>query len=186
MRDRDRVVSTGLTSRRPAARSYSLPVNSLHARVAVNDLILFSPSFTKITPSLVHVSVIFPSRFRLRASHAIVARALVMSSLMNSLLPFSFRAFFIIARFMLCVVNRTITSRGVPRSSDLFPTRCDRTTSWSATCTSSLRAASSLTRSSVSSCIASGRPRIRRVLRREYRLTVERASLSETLKSDLC
>ena len=95
-------------------------------------------------------------------------RVLVMSSLMNVDDPLSLRAARITATFVLCVVKRTMRSRGVRRSSSLRPTRCERTTSWSATGTSSLRAASSFTRASVFSFRASGMPLMRTVLRLEY------------------
>ena len=118
-----------------------------------------------IIPSRVHVSVSLLSRFRFLASQAIVDRVLVMSSLMNVDDPLSLRAARITATFVLCVVKRTMRSRGVRRSSSLRPTRCERTMSWSTTGTSSLRAASSFTRASVFSFRASGMPLMRTVLR---------------------
>ena len=121
-----------------------------------------------IIPSRVHVSVSLLSRFRFLASQAIVDRVLVMSSLMNVDDPLSLRAARITATFVLCVVKRTMRSRGVRRSSSLRPTRCERTMSWSTTGTSSLRAASSFTRASVFSFRASGMPLMRTVLRLEY------------------
>ena len=129
---------------------------------------LLSAVFTNTTPSRVHVSRIFLSRFRLRASQAIVARVFVKSSLINMRVPFSFLALRMMVAFMLCVVKRTMTSRGVCRSSVLRPTRCERTTSWSATRTSSLRAASSCTIASVFSPAVSGTPLMRTVFRLEY------------------
>ena len=47
-----------------------------------------------------------------RASQAMVARDLVMSSLINRCVPFNFLAFRITAVLVLCVVKRTIISRG--------------------------------------------------------------------------
>ena len=91
----------------------SLAVNSFHGRVAVNVRIRFSASLTKTVPSLVHVSISLFSRLRLRASHAIVDLVFVKSSLMNTRVPFSLRAPRMIATFTLCVVKRTMTSRGV-------------------------------------------------------------------------
>ena len=120
-------------------------VKAFHVRGVTSDLTAFSPTFTKIVPSRVHVSRIFPSRFSVRASQAMVARDLVMSSLTNRCVPFNFLALRITAVFVLCVVKRTMISRGADRSSVFFPTRWERTTSLVSIFTSSLRAARSLT-----------------------------------------
>ena len=102
-------------------------------------------------------------RFRVRASQAIVERTFVKSSLTKSCVPLSLRVFRMTSTFVLCVVKRTMMSRGVSFSGFFRPIRCDRTTSWVDSCTSSLRAAMSLTRPSVFSFRASGIPRIRTV-----------------------
>ena len=146
---------------------YSLWVKAFHVRGVTNDFTAFSPTFTKIVPSRVHVSRIFPSRFSVRASQAMVARDLVISSLTNRCVPFNFLALRITAVFVLCVVKRTMISRGADRSSVFFHTRWERTTSLVSIFTSSLRAARSLTSPSVSSVAVSANPRILTVLRRE-------------------
>ena len=102
------------------------------------------------------------------AHELIVARSFVMSSLMNRLVHFSFLTLCITDVFTLCVVMRTMMSRGVDRSSALFPMRSERTTSLLSIFTSSFRAARSFTRQSVSSFAVTANPRIHTVLRREY------------------
>ena len=143
-------------------------MNAFHVRGVTNDFTTLSPTFTKMVPSRVQVSRIFRSRFSVRASQAMVARDLVMSSLINRCVPFNFLAFRITAVLVLCVVKRTIISRGAERSSVFLPTRWERTKSLVPILTSSLWAANSLTSPSVSSFADSAKPRIRTVLRREY------------------
>ena len=143
-------------------------MNAFHVRGVTNDFTTLSPTFTKMVPSRVQVSRICRSRFSVRASQAMVARDLVMSSLINRCVPFNFLAFRITAVLVLCVVKRTIISRGAERSSVFLPTRWERTKSLVPILTSSLWAANSLTSPSVSSFADSAKPRIRTVLRREY------------------
>ena len=103
---------------------YSLWVKAFHVRGVANDFTTFSPTLTKIVPSRVQGSRIFRSRFSVRAFQAIVARDFVMSALMNKFVPFSFLAFRITDVFRLCVVKRTIMSRGFDRSSALYMVNC--------------------------------------------------------------
>ena len=147
---------------------HSLSLKAFHSLSAVKDLIEFSPTFTNTMPSRVQVSATLLSRLIRLASHAIVDRTLVKSSLTKILVPFSLRAFLLTATLVLCVVNLTITSRGVSCVSLFQPTRCDRTKSCFVSWTSSYFAATSLTRPSVSLFGASGIPRMRKVFRLEY------------------
>ena len=147
---------------------HSLSLKAFHSLSAVKDLIEFSPTFTNTMPSRVQVSATLLSRLIRLASHAIVDRTLVKSSLTKILVPFSLRAFLMTATLVLCVVNLTITSRGVSCVSLFQPTRCDRTKSCFVSWTSSCFAATYLTRPSVSLFGASGIPRMRKVFRLEY------------------
>ena len=131
---------------------HSLSLNIFHSLSAVKDLTEFSPTFTNTVPSRVHVSATLFCRFRVRASQAIVERTFVKSSLTKSCVPLSLRAFRMTSTFVLWVVKRTMMSRGVSFSGFFRPIRCDRTTSWVDSCTSSLRADVVPTVTSVPGC----------------------------------
>ena len=67
---------------------YCLSRKAFHALWVVKDCMPLSPFLTKMTPSRVQVSEILRSRFRVRASQAIVARVFVRSSFMKTWVPF--------------------------------------------------------------------------------------------------
>ena len=92
---------------------YCLSRKAFHALWVVKDCMPLSPFLTKMTPSRVQVSEILRSRFRVRASQAIVARVFVRSSFMKTWVPFNFRADRITDVLVLWVVKRTMMSRGV-------------------------------------------------------------------------
>ena len=102
---------------------YCLSRKAFHALWVVKDCMPLSHFLTKMTPSRVQVSEILRSRFRVRASQAIVARVFVRSSFMKTWVPFNFRADRITDVLVLWVVKRTMMSRGVERSSALLPTK---------------------------------------------------------------
>ena len=89
---------------------YCLSRKAFHALWVVKDCMPLSPFLTKMTPSRVQVSEILRSRFRVRASQAIVARVFVRSSFMKTWVPFNFRADRITDVLVLWVVKRTMHS----------------------------------------------------------------------------
>ena len=90
---------------------YCLSRKAFHALWVVKDCMPLSPFLTKMTLSRVQVSEILRSRFRVRASQAIVARVFVRSSFMKTWVPFNFCADRITDVLVLWVVKRTMMSR---------------------------------------------------------------------------